>query len=117
MTFDGSTNFGSRVYGGGGWLFSTPHLPDGALLMILGLVGCDTNTMGDHVQLTVWDCDMTGSCNPAPLTTTSTFDLGPGCGTVYADLSALNYTVDNQIRQLLVYEDRCLRTEPTCSAA
>ena len=97
MTFDGSTDFGARVYRGA-WLFSSPHLPDGALLMMIGLVGCDRHD-GRHIH---WSGTATRNWNPTPLVTASTFDLGPGCGTMYADLSSLNYTVDNQVRQLLV---------------
>lgn len=102
-TWAPTSTYNFRTYGGGGWFFATPHLPNGALLTMLELNACDTNSTGNHLELTLWDCDFNGACNSTPIGTTSTFDLGPGCGAVYLDISAANYTVDNQVRELLLW--------------
>jgi hypothetical protein len=82
-----------------------PHLPGGSLLTYVELDFCDTSPTG-RVSLYLQDCDYLGACEDSPLVTLSTTDGGaPGCGLLTADLTPLNYTVDNFTRQLLPFVD------------
>ncbi len=98
-----SSSYAFRTWGTGGWFFAAPHLPAGALLTGLELDACDTNGSGNHLDLQLYDCDRFSNCNAVPLTSVSTFDLGPGCGSVSIDVTGANYTVDNQAHQLLLW--------------
>lgn len=92
-----------------GRLIATPHLPGGALLTSLELDDCDTNLSGHHLVLDLYDCDYHGECNvanPSLVTLSSANNsLLQSCGFVLADLSALNYTVDNNFHQLTLVAD------------
>lgn len=85
-------------------LFATPHLPGGALLKSLELDDCDTNVSGNHLFLYLLDCDYLGACSNTLATLSSAdnyFNLQ--CSFVSVDLSPLNYTVNNQTHELLLY--------------
>lgn len=92
-------------FGAATWFLAVPHLPGGALLTSLELDDCDTNTIDKHVLLELWDCDYIGQCGAAPIAAVSSVNNAQGfqCGFVGANLSALNYTVDNNLRQLLLF--------------
>lgn len=82
--------------------FSTPHLPDGALLGSLEMDACDYGG-AQLLTLQLFDCDGYGYCTPTPLATvTSSADAGNACAKSLADLSSLSYTVNNANRRLLL---------------
>jgi len=79
-----------------------PHLPSGALLQSLELDFCDTNAGGHRITLNLLECGFEGaSCAPIG-TVDSTMLTPPGCGFNVVDLTALNYTLLNNYRELIL---------------
>lgn len=101
----GSGNVSRYATGGVNAFIVEPSFPSGALLSSLTLNFCDSNTGGNHVLLYFGDCTAEGtlcaSIGPAP-TLISTSDVGTPCRSITADISALNYTVDNVNRKMLL---------------
>jgi hypothetical protein len=77
-------------------VYATPHLPSGALLTYLELDYCDTSMADLHLMLFLNSCDpVLGSCIGLKEITSVSLPGGAPCGAISADLSPLNYTVDN----------------------
>lgn len=92
----------SRLYaiGGSGVYGATAHLPQGVFLTSLEVDACDSNAAGNHVHLTLLDCDRFGNCS-APLgQVESVSDPAQPCASQSFDLSSLHYLVDNARRAL-----------------
>ena len=79
-------------------LLAVPHLPSGALITLVELHACDTNTVGNHLTLIVFKSswDGTGGTNIGEHTTSN---LG-GCTSWSIDLTPANFTVDNFSNQM-----------------
>jgi hypothetical protein len=82
-----------------GFFTAQPHLPSGALLQSFELDYCDN--VSANVVLYFSECDfMADDCNLLGQLASS--DGPSGCSSLVADISGLNYTVDNNNRQLLL---------------
>ena len=97
-------SFGLYSNGGGGLLgtrfFAVPHLPSGALLTYLELDYCDTSLASD-VSLVLLDCSYRGDdCNHLQDLSSGTGTVG--CGFVFADETSKNYTMNNNLRELVL---------------
>jgi hypothetical protein len=90
--------------GGNRGFLGSPHLPDGALLTSVTLDLCDSSISGDHWGGGLLSCDgVDGLCEILGDVVESTSNVIDPCAAYTQDLSALNYTVDNQTRRLLLY--------------
>jgi hypothetical protein len=67
--------------------------------MYVELDFCDLSPTTD-VSLTLFECSYLGDCGINPLVVLQSTGT-PGCSLVAADVSGLNYTIDNFTRQLL----------------
>ncbi len=88
----------------GSGIFDAPiHLPDGALLTYAELDFCDSNTSGNHLGIAIWDLPAIGTSPPVDLQDLgSVSNVSQPCASVSADMSGLNYTVDNKNHRLFV---------------
>jgi S-layer homology domain len=86
----------------GGLFAAVAHVPSGALLTYLELDYCDTNAAVD-VRLDLYDCNYQGTNCGTPLAQLFSSDGGQGCQFLTADLSPLNYTMDNNSRELVLF--------------
>jgi hypothetical protein len=95
----GSFVYQRWVTGGFPHLVASPHLPGGAFMTAISISYCDTNSVGQHLLVDMYDCDAYGG-NCAPMWQ---FNSGafPGCPMVNTAYGYFNYTVDNLNRQLL----------------
>ena len=91
--------------GGNRGFMASPHLPDGALLTSVTFHLCDATISGDeHWGGGLLSCDsVDGVCEIVGDTVESISNMPDPCAAYTQDLSALNYTVDNQTRRLLLY--------------
>jgi len=82
----------------GGSLVAVPHLPGGALLTGAELDFCDSNP-DQHVHLFV----DTASSDGTGLTAIGSISSSNvnGCGKVFLDLTAANYTINNNSKELI----------------
>lgn len=97
-----SSSVQTGIYATGSGLFTAiVHIPTGAKLMSFELDYCDFDPTS-HVTLILSECDfMGGGCTTMDSITTSTLG-GTGCGFLAHDLSSLNYTMENNFRELLL---------------
>ncbi len=79
---------------------ATPHIPSGVLLTYLELDYCD-NSVADDVTLTFADCNYVGQACAA-IETLFSSSGATGCNFVSVDLTPHNYTVDNNLRRLVL---------------
>ncbi|HYX19271.1 MAG TPA: S-layer homology domain-containing protein, partial [Thermoanaerobaculia bacterium] len=83
------------------FFFASPSMPSGALLQNLEFDFCNSQpTGGSSILLLLYDLSSDNS--NLTLLTQITGDAGQGCMQAFADLSSLNYTVDNQQHRLLL---------------
>lgn len=76
------------------------HVPTGAHLASFELDSCDTNNVGNHISLDLVDCDfLGGNCQDLGTLTTA---AGQGCSFITADLTPVDYTMDNNNHQLFL---------------
>ncbi len=81
-----------------------PKLPGGAQLTYVELDFCD-DSVNAAIRLDVVECDYRGM-DCSFLTTLQTTPAGTfGCSSMSADLTSLNYTVDNFFREIFTYVD------------
>jgi hypothetical protein len=95
-----SSNMGLYSDGAPSSFQAIPHVPSGALLTYLELDYCDTAAFAD-VGLFLSECSYLGS----GCTLTKSLTSGDGlleCGIVTVDLTDLNYTMDNNARELVL---------------
>lgn len=78
-----------------------PHIPTGARLASLELDFCDT-AVTEHLKLDLFDCDFLGGGCTSIATITSVPPGDPGCGFITQDLTPLNYTMQNNLRSLVL---------------
>lgn len=87
---------------GTGWFNATPNLPTGALLTYLELDYCDTNPGEDHLRLDLMSCDpFTAGCEGGGLGYIISTSQPANAPCVAASV-ALNYTVTNATKQLVL---------------
>ncbi len=87
-----------------GNLAAMVHLPGGALLKSLELDDCDSNVNGKHITLTLYSFNYDGLGNGVLGQVSSANNaLGLECGFAGVDLSSLNYTVDNNYSELILF--------------
>ena len=91
--------------------FATPQIPSGALLTYLELDFCDTDP-DDDVILALYDCGFVGN-DCQFLQNASSIAALQSCGFESSDLSPLNFTVNNNSRQLLLLASLHGGTEAT----
>ena len=84
-----------------GVFWAVPHVPSGALLTYLELDYCDQSDTG-NVLLKVYDCDYRGGDCGTGLASVSSGTGQKGCTLVSQDLTSLNFTVDNNSRELVL---------------
>lgn len=97
--FTQSVPLGYYTTDAGALFVASPHIPTGALLASIELDFCDTSLAGEHISLYLADCAFNGSdCHALYSYMTSSV----GCGFHSDDLTALGYTMLNNVRELLV---------------
>ena len=101
--FTGFVNSHQGRFSDGVAVFSANlHLPSGALLTYLELDYCDINARGQHMNLELTTCDFLGAdCQPLADIPTAFVPIS-GCKFSTSDLTSLNFTLDNNTRQLVV---------------
>ncbi len=86
---------------GSGVFDAVAHLPSGALLTYFELDYCDSNSGSNHVNVSLQDCPTIGDC-PGGVGLSTLISTANGCSSISADISGLNYTVDNATHRLFL---------------